>query len=250
MLRKVIEILAWAGVAAYLAIALAFTDRMESTETVSRICVKIMDSTEIQFIDREDVINILKLHGLKITGVPADSINRAAVRLAVNDIPEVKCADVYYTPGGNLHIRIWQRKPVVRIKSGRLDYYLDEDNYPWPFSPRFTPKVLVITGSDDVQMVRDKLFEIAVYIRDDSFLNALVQEIHIDQKGKLEITPRVGSQRIFMGYPEDYAWKLAKLKVFYEKAVPSLGWDKYSLIDVQYSDQVVCTRIEEQISKN
>ncbi len=244
MLRRVIHIIIWLCVFTYLVIALTFTERMEDTQMVGYIGVDLMDSTEFQFVDREDVIRVLQLRGFKISGMPLDSIDRSGVREAVYDIPEVKDVNVFYTPDGELHISIWQRKPVVRIKSGRLDYYLDEDNLPLPFSPRFTPKVLIITGSDDVTLAQEKLFNLAVFIRQDPFFNALVQEIHINKEEQLEIIPRVGEQRIFMGGPENYEWKLTKLMAFYKKALPNLGWNKYSSIDLRFGDQVVCKKIE------
>ncbi len=245
MLRRVIQILIWLIVIAYLAMALAFTERMEETQTVGSIDVIFIDNSKSQFIEREDVIKVLKLHGFKFTGRPVDSISRSGVREAVYDIPEVKDVNVFYTPDSKLHIQIWQRKPVVRIKSGKLDFYLDEDNVPLPFSVRYTPKVLVVTGSVDLPLAQDKLFDLAKYIRQDPFLNALIQEIHIDRKKHLEIIPIVGEQRIFMGGPENYERKLKKLMAFYEEALPYMGWNKYSSIDLRFRDQVVCKKIEQ-----
>ena len=244
MIRKVIQILIWLCVFAYMAMALAFTERMEDNQKVSYIKVELMDSTESQFVDREDVIKVLRQHGFKITGMPLDSINRSGIQEAVFDIPEVKSAEVYYTPDGNLNIRIWQRKPVVRIKSGNLDFFLDEENMPLPFSSRFTPKVLIVTGKVNARNARDKIFDLAVYIQKDPFFGSLIQELHVDSNQKIEIIPRIGNQRIFMGESDDFELKLAKLKVFYEKALPNLGWEKYSSIDLRFRDQVVCKKKE------
>ncbi|MCD7935525.1 MAG: cell division protein FtsQ, partial [Tannerellaceae bacterium] len=32
------------------------------------------------------------------------------------------------------------------------------------------------------------------------------------------------------------------LQVFYEQAIPKVGWDKYSLINLKFKDQIVCTK--------
>jgi len=245
MFRKIIHIVVWLLVFAYLAMALAFTERMEDNQQVAYIKVDLMDSLDFQFVNREDVIKVLRLHGFKITGMPLDSINRSAIRDAVYDIPEVKDVNVFYTPDGQLHISIWQRKPLVRIKSGKLDFYLDEDNLPIPFSPRFTPKVLVITGSVNASLAREELFDLAEFIRQDQFHSALIQEIHLDDNKQMELIPRIGDQRIYFGNAEDFEWKLTKLKVFYEKALPNLGWSKYSSIDLRFKDQVVCKKNEQ-----
>jgi cell division protein FtsQ len=216
---------------------------MERNEKVENIRVELVDSTDFRFVSRDDVISHLKLHGFRITGMSLDSVNRSAIKNVIKDIPEVRDAVVYFTPDDELHIRIWQRRPIVRIKSGRLDYYLDENNLPIPFSPRFTPKVLIITGQIDVRMAQEKLYDLAVFISQDPFYAALVQEIYVDNRENLEIIPRIGDQRIFFGHADDYEWKFIKLRTFYEKALPSLGWDKYKSIDLRYSDQVVCKKL-------
>ncbi len=34
--------------------------------------------------------------------------------------------------------------------------------------------------------------------------------------------------------------KLNKLKHFYTKGLPNIGWNKYKVLNVEYEDQVVC----------
>jgi cell division protein FtsQ len=244
MLRKLAHIIVWIGVFAYLAMALAFTERMEKTQTVENIEVEIVDSSEIQFVDRDDVIAKLRSHGFRISGILIDSINRSAISEVVNDITGVKDGCVFYTPDSDLHIRIWQCRPLLRIKSGGQDYYLDEDSNVLQFSSKYSPRVIVMTGNIDLEMARNRLFGLAMFISEDLFFSSLIQEIHINSKQFLEIIPRIGKHRIFMGEADNYEWKLSKLKAFYEKAIPNLGWERYSSIDLRYGDQVVCKKID------
>ncbi len=244
MLRKFIHIIVWLGVFAYLGMSLAFTERMEKTQAVESIVVEILDDLELNVVSKQSVLEKLNSHGVRINGMAVDSIDRLAIGDVVRDIPGVKDAAVFYTPDGDLNIRIWQKRPVVRIKSGRQDYYLDEDNEVLESSISYTPWVTVITGNVDVELAKNRLFSLAIYIREDSFYRSLIQEIHIDNRQFVEIIPRVGNHRIFMGEPEDLEWKLQKLKAFYYKALPNMGWDKYSSINLRYSDQVVCKKID------
>jgi len=39
--------------------------------------------------------------------------------------------------------------------------------------------------------------------------------------------------------------KLTRLKLFYQKALPKVGWEKYSSINVKYRKQIICTKKEE-----
>ena len=244
MLRKLAHIIVWIGVFAYLAMALAFTERMEKTQTVENIEVEIVDSSEIQFVDSDDVIAKLRSHGFRISGILIDSINRSAISEVVNDITGVKDGRVFYTPDSDLHIRIWQCRPLLRIKSGGQDYYLDEDSNVLQFSSKYSPRVIVMTGNIGLEMARNRLFGLAMFISEDLFFSSLIQEIHINSKQFLEIIPRIGNHRIFMGEADNYEWKLSKLKAFYEKVIPNLGWERYSSIDLRYGDQVVCKKID------
>ena len=36
--------------------------------------------------------------------------------------------------------------------------------------------------------------------------------------------------------------KLANLRLFYEQAIPKMGWEKYSIINLKYRNQIVCTK--------
>ena len=244
MLRKLAHIIVWLLVLAYLGTSLAFTERMDKLRTVSYIEVELMDSLESQMVSKDDVLTQINRFGYNVIGIQIDSINISGIEDAVSDISGVKSASVYYTPDEILHIRIWQRKPIARIIAGRSQYYLDEEGKIIQFNDRFTPKVLVITGNINPEFALDNLHDLSVFIREDPFIDALVQGIHVDQKMNLEIIPRLGSHRIFFGSVDDYEWKFEKLRAFYKNALPKIGWDIYSSIDLRYSNQVVCKKID------
>jgi cell division protein FtsQ len=45
-----------------------------------------------------------------------------------------------------------------------------------------------------------------------------------------------------LGSPTEFEYKFEKLQAFYEKAIPQVGWDYYSRINLDYSDQVIATK--------
>lgn len=59
---------------------------------------------------------------------------------------------------------------------------------------------------------------------------------------EVELIPRVGRFRIVLGSLDDFEEKLNKLRLFYDQAIPKVGWDKYSVIDLKYKNQIVCTK--------
>ena len=59
---------------------------------------------------------------------------------------------------------------------------------------------------------------------------------------KVELVPRVGNHIIMLGSFDRFEQKLEKLRKFYLYGLNEIGWNAYSKIDLQYRDQVVCTR--------
>ena len=242
MLRKLIHIIVWAGILAYLGIALSFTEKMENSIMVDSIIVEVVDSADYKFIERKDIIGTLNKFGIKITGMKADSVNRSAIREAVYDISEIKDVNVFFKHENELHIKVWQRKPVLRIKSGDMDYYLDEENKEFRFRPGFSPKVMLISGFIGIDYARERLFPMVRFIQQDPFLRSLIMGIYVDSRQRLELITRIENHRVYMGDANGYEWKFAKLTAFYEEAIPKVGWDKYSSIHLDFGDQVVCKK--------
>ena len=244
MLRKIIHIIVWILVFAYLGVALAFTNKREREERIGGISVHIMDSSEYQFISHDYVVKKLGQFGFRITDMSIDSVSRNNICEVVKDFDAVKDANVFFTPDNKLNIKIWQRRPVLRVLSGRNDYFIDETRKPFQIPPIVSPTVLVFTGEIDEVFAAEVLYDLANYVRENEFFNSLIQEIHVDEKKNIELIPRVGKQRIFLGSPDNYEWKFIKLKTFYSKAMPELGWERYKTIDLSFGDQVVCKRTD------
>jgi cell division protein FtsQ len=91
--------------------------------------------------------------------------------------------------------------------------------------------------------VLDDIYEVADFIRNDSLLNSLVAQIYINSDREIELYPVVGDQKIIFGTSEDIGEKFEKLQIFYKEGLNSINdWNKYSVINLKYKDQVVCTK--------
>lgn len=91
--------------------------------------------------------------------------------------------------------------------------------------------------------ITDKLIPFAVYIRNDEFWNSQIEQIFVEyDKNKnrvVTLIPRVGDQRIFMGTLDKYEKKMSRLKKFYERGLSVVGWNKYSILNLEFENQVV-----------
>lgn len=242
MWRKVLNITSWVLLAAYLGVSLWFTEQQIGRLTFHGVKVFLVDSLESHFISPAEVTGILSKQGIRTTGSKLNELNRDQVKNTIKTLSGVKDAMVYSTPDGILYIEVCQRTPVMRFISPVTSYYIDSDGREMALSENYSARVLMVTGSGDKKFLKDSLFPLVRAIRNEPFLDALIEEVTINQDHTLEIIPRVGNQRIFFGNAENHEWKLTKLKVFYQKGLPNVGWDRYSRIDLRYSNQIVARK--------
>ncbi len=242
MLNKILNILSWILVLAYLGVSLAFTESRLGERTIKSLRIVVADSLQVRFIDAVDVIDQLRRANHRITGIRADSLNRESIRKTVMAMHEIKNAQVFDTPDGVLHIQIWQREPVMRIIGQKTSFYLDADGGKLNLSEKYSARVIMVTGTDDVEFSRQQLFGLAAEIRSQPALGALIMQIHVHDDQNIELVPRIGDFRIFMGDASDAGWKLTKLMAFYEEGLPKVGWDQYESIDLRYSNQIVAKK--------
>jgi cell division protein FtsQ len=84
--------------------------------------------------------------------------------------------------------------------------------------------------------------ELTTFISNDPFWNAQVAQIDIVGDKNFELIPTLGNHVIRIGSADALEEKLNRLFVFYKNVLSKTGFDHYSVIDVQYKDQVVATQ--------
>ena len=181
--------------------------------------------------------------------LPVCSLNIRELEDYIVDIPFVKDAEVYVDAANRLHLQIEQRNPLVRIMERDMpSFYLDEHGQHIPVSPHYALRVPVATGvalpafRESERQVTAEIIDIAKAIRQDTFLNKLVEQIHRDRNGEYTLVPKIGEEKIILGSPEDIGIKMEKLRLFYREGLTYEGWGKYKTIDLRFRDQVVCKK--------
>ena len=246
MWRKILNISSWVLLVAYLGVSLWFTEQRMNQLTFRQVYVNVTDSLVSHFITPTEVTEVLSQKGLRITGNKLSALNRDEVKNTVKTLSGIKNAVVYSTPDGSLFIEVSQRTPVMRYVAPFTSYYSDSEDKEMALSAHYSARVLVVSGAGDKKFIRDSLFGMVNAIRSEPFLDELVEEISVNPDHTLEILPRVGDQRILFGDASNYDWKLEKLKVFYKQGLPNVGWDRYSKIDLRFSNQVVGRKWSDQ----
>jgi len=76
----------------------------------------------------------------------------------------------------------------------------------------------------------------------DTILTYQIDQIYIQNQNEFELYPKIGDYKIEIGNLENLDTKFTKLKYLYKEAFTRIGWDNYSKINLNYRDQVICTK--------
>ena len=137
-------------------------------------------------------------------------------------------------------IGIMQATPDMRRSMS--NYYIDNIGSMMPLSRHYVAHVLVASGYVEKEFAKNELYKFALYLQDNEFWNDQIEQIYVDADKNVELIPRVGNHRIILGSFDNFPEKLDNLKLFYEQAIPKVGWEKYSTINLKYKNQIVCTK--------
>jgi cell division protein FtsQ len=261
--QKIIRLVGIVLLFALITTLFGFVGSKRGNAKISKLAIVIDNSEDIRFLNESEVKTILNEKNLKTIGASNNELEPFEMEKALLAHPAVKAVDAWAGFDGVLHIEILQKKPIVRV----LDllgnsYYIDEEGFYFPTLETFTCRVPVATGfitdrfhtrninvsevisNDSLKQVSatDDIFTYMNLIRRDKLLLALTEQLYVNIDGEIELIPKAGPSSVLLGNAEMAENKLARLKVFYRKGLPSVGWDTYQALNLKYSEQIICTK--------
>ncbi len=250
--KKIFIIFVDAILAVYIVFALcAFHEKGGASDSCKGVAVLIADGSTHGFIDRNEVVARVKKAGLYPTGKPLAEVNCRSIEEALLATPFIRTAQCYTTIDGMVNIEITQRTPVIRIKaSNNDDFYIDDKDCIMPLT-NFTSDIIIATGAIDRDYATACLGPLARALAEDDFTRNLFQQIHITPARRVELVPQVGGSIVSLGVlpsgedesAEDYVRrKMNTLHVFLQYGLTKTGWNKYSVINLEFDNQIVCQR--------
>lgn len=265
--KKIAFITLWSALIIGLLVSMGFVNKEQDSLLCKSIDIKVNQDDDLYFLDKMDIAQLIFKRGDSIINQPKSTVNIPAIKQALNSHSDIANAEVYITIDGRLKVAVKQRKPVLRVFNLTGDsYYLDNEGKLMPLSDKYTAKVLVANGnipegyatsykysiaeiSKDKEKKKntmlDELYAMATYIDADEFWKAQVQQIYINADNDMEIVPIVGNQKIIFGDTASMDEKFKKLLIFYQQGLNTTGWwDKYSIINLKFKSQIVCTKKE------
>lgn len=183
---------------------------------------------------------------------PLGSLSPIEMEAGLKSLDFVKSADVYVDANNTLNVLVTQREPILRIINHEgYSMYVDKDGTTMPPSLHYAPRVLVAYANvpnnlDTLKIAKEgiqkDLFTLTHLIREDRFLNILIEQISVDPHGEWTLVPKLGPSRILIGELDDMDEKIESIKKLYKKILPAEGWDKYSTVNLKFKGQVICTK--------
>lgn len=229
---------------------IGFSERQQGTVAVKDIIIKVENVNENQFLDEEDVVDLMQLSQENIKGATLDHLNLKEIETRIKSNRFVKDAELYSDLKGNLIVKATLRRPIARIvRNDGPDGYIAEDGTVMPVSDKFTTRVVLISGSFANQLLHaenlnkfiegQQLMEMLKMIREDDFWKAQITQLDINSRVSVNLFPQIGGQLIEFGKPENLEVKFKKLRIFYKEILPKQGWNTYKRVNVEYEGQII-----------
>jgi cell division protein FtsQ len=245
MIKKILLLSLAVLLGVYLVFALVFMNpKANNDNECSKLKVTVVKNSDIIYLNESQIETYLKKVNLYPIGKKLSEINIDVIEKALSDNKLIKTSESYKAIDGTVKIKIYQRTPVLRIISEKDNYYVDDERKKMPIPPDFTAYVPVATGAITEKYAQTQLYDFALFLQKNDFWNAQIEQIYIAPNQDVELIPRVGDHRILLGKIENYKENLDKLKLFYSKGLNKTGWNRYSLINLKYKNQIVCTKQE------
>ncbi len=266
MFKKIIRISIGVFLVTGIVALFSFAQNRESEMLCSKINILISRDplSENFLVEEDDIRQLIATQIGQVENSPIKNIDINNLERILYQNPWVLNANVYLDIDGVVNVEIEQRKPILRIINYLGEnFYMDSNGKSMPWSPKFTPRLLVVTGNIKEQfresdqasanelMNNDTLkthqaladfYTLATFILADNFWSAQIEQIYINVNGEIELVPKVGDQKILLGDTKDLAEKFFKLKIFYKEGLNYTGWKTYDTINLEYKNQVVCTK--------
>jgi len=248
------------GIIAIIVIAIQTNKNFRNT-TCSSLEIVILDSAKSQFITQNIILDFISENIEKnIIGNKFKNINLSKIEDGIKEFSYCQDVQVFRVSDG-IKIEITQREPIVRIyDNNNNSFYIDIDGYVLPTVSHYASYVPIANGNishydtifsvkhfniNDLKVEKNKLkdiFDLAVIIKNDKFMEANIDQIYISKSNNFELIPKVGNFTIILGKLENIEEKISTIKAYYSEVAPKLGWEKYSAISVAFSNQIVCTK--------
>lgn len=228
----------------------------ESNLICTKVNINIQDEMTNGFLDAKEIKKRLKAKKIYPLEKPLNKISTRHIEETLMQSPFVKSAECYKTQDGLVDINLTQRMPIVRIKSiNNEDYYVD-DHYQIMPNTKYTSDMIIATGYINKWYAQKYVSLLSKALMTNELWRNQIEQINVLQDKGIELVPRVGNHVVYLGnLPEANAVekrekdiqdfvnrKMSRLENFYKYGLSKAGWNKYSYINLEFDNQIICKK--------
>ena len=217
----------------------AFSKHRNDNRKVANQNIEFLGENKL-FVTEATVSKLLIQNQQAVTGQPKEIIDLNELETALNSNPMIKKAEVFMSVNGELSAEIEQKRPIARV-STNASYYIDDEGSYMPLSSNYAARVPLVTGNikkNDLKTV----FQFAKAVDEDEFLKKHVIEIRQNDDKTIDFKIRKSNFTVHLGTLNMLEKKINNFKAFYQKASKDNILNKYSLVNLKFDKQVICTK--------
>ena len=241
----------------YIALAVtSFNKPDQSSRVCKKVNISVADSDSSGFLSAEEIKRILKSKNLYPDG---KSLEQTDLRKMENTLKEhllVKSAQCYKTQNGLVGITVSQKLPMLRVKADNgEDYYIDDEGNIMS-NGSYASDLIVATGNISNWYAQNYIQVVARWISNHELWRNQIVQINVLPDKSMEIVPRIGGHIVCLGQLPERSdkvrrereinqfmeTKLSRLDKFYRYGLNEIGWNKYSYIDIEFDNQIICKK--------
>lgn len=193
------------------------------------------------FVTHETVNNLLIQNFNGASTVQKDKLDLNSLEHTLDKNKMIEKVEVYATIDGTLKALVTQKTPIARVSNEEGSYYIDYQGEEMPLSDTYTARVPLLSGEVNEEN-RAGLVEVFKKIHDDDFLKKNITGVQILPTGSMIMTNRNYDYRILFGKSINVDKKFNNYKAFFQHALRDTLIGKYKLINLKFTQQVVCTK--------
>ncbi|WP_240475204.1 cell division protein FtsQ/DivIB [Neotamlana sedimentorum] len=218
----------------------AFASGRNAKRNIVKPKIKFLGENNL-FITSENVSKLLIQNYVGLENVPKETLDLNVLENTLKSNAMIKSAEVYLAVNGTLKANVEQKTPIARVNTN-VSYYIDTDGEYMPLSSNFSARVPFVTGYVEKNNLKG-VHTVAQKVMNDDFLKTHVFEIHQDQNHKLYLKLRQCDFMVKLGDINFIERKINNLKAFYKKSSKEKTLNQYSVVNLQFENQVICTKI-------
>ena len=242
----------WSAIGACTSVLLVAAIQKKDANKCTGVDINIKGVSNNFFVDKTDIMEtIISICGGRPKEKIVGSFDLQEMEQVLQQNIWVKTAQLFFDNNERLQVNVLEREPMARVfTSNGATFYIDSALAMLPLSEKFSARLPVFTNfptdkkvllKADSNLLKD-ILTISMALQNDPFNMAMIDQVDITPQRTFEMVPKIGNTIIVFGNAKDAGEKLDKLRLFYKQVIVKAGWNKYSEINVQYTNQIVARR--------